>query len=288
MAGDWIKLEHWTPDKPEVFRMADILDIDPDAVCGKLARIWIWADQQTVDGVTQVKRECNAVSVTKKMIDRLASVARFADALIQVGWLEETADGVRFVNFDRHNGETAKKRAQNNKRVKKHRESVTQVKRECNAPSVTSALPEKRREEIDNTASAVLSSDQPKKPTTFRKPTVEEIADYCRERGNAVDPQRFFDHYESNGWRVGKAPMKNWQASVRTWEKNTDGTTHGRNAAPGATGEAGRIQRSLAALAEFVDDGDTGPMFNQPAGIRRVDGSPRSIEAVGRDDAAPG
>lgn len=62
---------------------------------------------------------------------------------------------------------------------------------------------------------------QPKKQTkTFQKPTVEEIAEYCKERGNNVDPQRFFDYYQSKGWTVGKSKMKDWKASVRTWERN--------------------------------------------------------------------
>lgn len=235
MAGDWIKIEHWTPDKPEVFRIADILGVDPDAVTGKLSRIWIWADQQTIDGnagVTDLKRECNAVSVTKKLIDRLAGVTGFADAMVVVGWLMEVESGVVFVNFDRHNGETAKKRAQTAKRVKKMRSSVTQVKRECNAVSVTdgaqNALPEKRREENTNkeTTDPVVSGESSKR---FVKPTAEEVAAYCRERGNKVDPQRFIDHYESNGWRVGKATMKDWRAAVRTWEKNDNGTAGNNN-----------------------------------------------------------
>ena len=54
----------------------------------------------------------------------------------------------------------------------------------------------------------------------FLKPTIKEIRDYCRERNNSVDPQTFIDHYESNGWRIGKAPMKDWRAAVRTWERN--------------------------------------------------------------------
>lgn len=56
------------------------------------------------------------------------------------------------------------------------------------------------------------------KPRRFTKPTVMEIRDYCRERRNGVDPQRFFDFYEAKGWRVGNQPMKDWQAAVRTWE----------------------------------------------------------------------
>ena len=55
----------------------------------------------------------------------------------------------------------------------------------------------------------------------FVKPTIEDIFNYCSERANNVDCRKFFDYYESNGWKVGKNPMKDWKASVRTWEKNT-------------------------------------------------------------------
>lgn len=54
----------------------------------------------------------------------------------------------------------------------------------------------------------------------FIKPTVEEIRAYCRERNNIVDAERFYDYYESNGWKVGKNTMKDWKAAVRTWERN--------------------------------------------------------------------
>lgn len=53
------------------------------------------------------------------------------------------------------------------------------------------------------------------------KPTVAEIQAYCDERGNDVDAQRFFDFYESKGWLVGKTPMKDWKACVRTWERQS-------------------------------------------------------------------
>lgn len=54
----------------------------------------------------------------------------------------------------------------------------------------------------------------------FKKPTVEEIEKYCEERANGIDAQKFFDHYESVGWHVGKNKMKDWKAAVRTWENN--------------------------------------------------------------------
>jgi hypothetical protein len=138
MAGDWIKVETTMPDKPEIFQMAERLQIDPDAVAGKLLRVWIWADQQTVDG--------NAPSVTKALLDRVTGVTGFTEALMECGWLLKEGDGYAFPNFDRHNGKTAKKRAQTHKRVQAHRSDCNANR---NAPSVTKALPEKRREEIN-------------------------------------------------------------------------------------------------------------------------------------------
>lgn len=63
----------------------------------------------------------------------------------------------------------------------------------------------------------------------FTPPTVEEIRSYCKKRNNSVDPQRFYDYYQSNGWKVGKNPMKDWQAAIRsTWEKGETGKAPAR------------------------------------------------------------
>ena len=56
------------------------------------------------------------------------------------------------------------------------------------------------------------------KTKRFAPPSVEDVAAYCQERCNSVDPQRFVDFYTSNGWKVGKSAMKDWRAAVRTWE----------------------------------------------------------------------
>lgn len=55
----------------------------------------------------------------------------------------------------------------------------------------------------------------------FIPPSVDEVRAYCEARGNNVDPQKFVDYYSSNGWRVGRNPMRDWKAAVRsTWEKD--------------------------------------------------------------------
>ena len=62
-----------------------------------------------------------------------------------------------------------------------------------------------------------IKADKPPTRHRFAPPTVTEVRSYCTEKGYAVDPQRFVDYYTSNGWRVGKNPMKDWKAAVRNW-----------------------------------------------------------------------
>ena len=73
-----------------------------------------------------------------------------------------------------------------------------------------------------------IRADKPPTRSRFFPPTIEEVNSYCKEKGYAVDPERFIDYYTSNGWRVGKNPMKDWKAAVRNWngkEKYQNGKT---------------------------------------------------------------
>lgn len=63
----------------------------------------------------------------------------------------------------------------------------------------------------------VASGDAPS--ARFIPPTVEDVAFYCQQRQNGIDPQSFVDFYASKGWMVGKTKMSDWKASVRTWEQ---------------------------------------------------------------------
>ena len=133
MAGDWIKLENVTPNKPEIFQMADLLHVSPEDILGRLVRLWVWADEQSRDG--------NALRVTESSLDRLAQRDGFAAAMRTVGWLAGVGGDISLPNFDRHNGQTAKTRALSNKRKQSFRE------RQRNGAIVPPSFPEKRREE---------------------------------------------------------------------------------------------------------------------------------------------
>ncbi len=169
--AEWIKFEHTTPDKPEVSRIAEILDIDPDAVVGKLARIWVWADQQSLNG--------NAISVTKNHIDRVTHQEGFANALKKVGWLTSQNGVFGFPNFERHNGITAKKRALGKSRQSRHR----------NAGNVTDASPERERElDISNRIEGgSIRSDE----SADLSPTTKMLRDKLGKPKSFADVQLF-------------------------------------------------------------------------------------------------
>lgn len=58
-----------------------------------------------------------------------------------------------------------------------------------------------------------------KSKKVFARPSTDDVAAYCKERGNGIDPEAFMDYYDSVGWKVGNKPMRDWRAAVRTWER---------------------------------------------------------------------
>jgi len=146
-------------------------------------RFWLWADSVSVDGVVD--------GVASRDIDAIVDAVGFSECLSRVGWLtfDDDIERIHIPNFDRHNGETAKKRAQKAKRQAKWREN--RVDAPVDAPPSTRAPLEKRRED--------------KKKSTKRKfipPAVDEVRAYCQERRNGIDPEHFVDHYEARGWKL--------------------------------------------------------------------------------------
>jgi len=156
MAADWIKMQKCTPDKPEPWAIATHLDIDPDAVVGKLFRVWCWFDEHTENG--------HAPSVTKKLLDREVSVPGFCAAMESVGWMLDDGTTITLPNFDRHNGESAKKRALSAERKRRQRDKcpadVPETSRTERDSNVTRE--EKRREEKNKEKPLGASGDTPK------------------------------------------------------------------------------------------------------------------------------
>lgn len=224
MAGEWLKFEKATPDKPEVFAIASALNLDPDAVVGKLIRVWSWFDTHTTDG--------NARGVTSSLLDRIAGVTGFVTAMESVGWLATSAEGVSLPNFDLHTGETAKGRAQAAKRAANHRKKSNG---ESNGASVTSALPreEKRREEEkqeqEPAGSASLGDDIPPCPQSEIVRLYHELLPACprmkvwdgdraralRTRWREDDKRQSLDYWRRFFTHVAASPFLTGQSSGR-------------------------------------------------------------------------
>lgn len=84
-------------------------------------------------------------------------------------------------------------------------------------PAVPRVIPSHSHSHIKAKERAVDSpSGEPVK--RFIPPSIEEVHAYCTERKNDVSAARFVTFYESKGWLVGRARMKDWKAAVRTWE----------------------------------------------------------------------
>ncbi|CAJ0737663.1 hypothetical protein R77592_04397 [Ralstonia mannitolilytica] len=189
MAGNWIKFEVDTPEKPEVLALTVAMGWDdPDLTVGKLLRVWRWFDQHTLEG--------NAPGVSAALLDRIAGVTGFSTEMAKVGWLIVSDDGISLPNFDRHNGETAKSRALTAKRVAKHKAN-SKGNDAGNADSVTSPLPkeDKNKEEVNNppnppspTGDEGAETKAEKKPKRERKPRTALKTFLAACRANGVKP----------------------------------------------------------------------------------------------------
>lgn len=233
MAGDWMKIETTTPDKPEVVKIATLLDIDQDAVAGKLLRLWAWADANCIDG--------HAIDVTPAFLDRLTHCPGFTRAMIAVGWLiEDQSGGLTFPNFQRHNGTTAKARAESNRRMTKLRSSRHTGDAMVTEKASPKPSPEKRREEDSSSNNNHGSSDThgdpfpAPPPATYEIPrspepaapdpaiaTAEEILRYGRSLPMPFVPAAataFHDTMQACGWTSKHGqPIRDWRAAFRRY-----------------------------------------------------------------------
>ncbi len=118
------------------------------------------------------------------------------------------------------NGKQEEHESEKEKETEKEKEKEGEIENECYPPTPLPGGTKAKR---------------------FIPPTVDEVAAYCQERGNGLDPEAFVDFYASKGWMVGKNPMKDWKAAVRTWERSEGRGTSGagNRVQPRATEEHG-------------------------------------------------
>lgn len=113
MAEQWIKMRVTLVDDPKVIQVAQTIGTSNYEVVGLLHSLWSWADGHTSNG--------NASGISGDWVDKYLAIPGAANALVEVGWLLITENGINLPNFTQHNGAKAKTRAMSAKRTAKHR-----------------------------------------------------------------------------------------------------------------------------------------------------------------------
>lgn len=111
-----------------------------------------------------------------------------------------------------------------NKGGRPSNENLTETENNLTKPNETKDnLNLKNKNKNKNKEQDILKENSLKgvkeKRDRFSPPSLEDVSVYCKERGNAIDPQTFIDFYTSKGWKIGNQSMKDWRAAIRTWEK---------------------------------------------------------------------
>ena len=228
MAGDWIKMRGNLWDDPRVSKLCDLTDQSEAAIVGALYWLWAAADQHTEDGLMP--------GLTLRQIDRKTGVQGFGAALCQIGWLEDNPDGVRIVNFEDHNGTSAKRRctdAQRKANVRNVSASDADKQRTESGqktPNLGAREEKRREEEKTEEAPSAKSPAGAALPKNWILPA--QWAAWAQGERPDLDPNKVADEFRDY-WiaKPGKEGRKaDWEATWRNWVRNQRATTYGRPA----------------------------------------------------------
>jgi len=208
MAGDWLKLEKVTIDKPEIFAIADQLGITQGESFMACIRVWCWFDEQTING--------HAIGVTKTAVDVTARVTGFGSAMEEVGWLVVESGRISMPHFDRHTSQSAKDRALATKRKKLERS------RKSHDGTVTKARPEKSIEKSSNRRRSTTSSRLPKLVAWSREAGWEGISEIDRKGWEQAYPNLSIDVElaRMQDWLLSnpdRSKKRNWRRFISNW-----------------------------------------------------------------------
>lgn len=113
-----------------------------------------------------------------------------------------------------------KREMQRQKAEKRWAKDAAALPRHCHG--ITTAMQVKNSKVKNRIVKNSIEKDSKEKDNRNTVPPLFDwIELYCKERNNSVDARKFFDFYQSKGWKIGKEKMKDWQAAVRTWEQRS-------------------------------------------------------------------
>ena len=208
----WLKLKEDYFDSPRIKKLRKIAGGDTYTVIYLKMQLLSIKNQGVIEYEGIEPTFCEELAL--KLNEEAENVEVTLSYLASQGLIEESGSGTYLLP------EALKSIGSENESAERVRAFRSQKALQCNDGVTASNAPQTPcNTEIEKKNKA----DKPAR-ARFTKPTIEEVQAYCRERGNSVDANRFIDYYEANGWKVGKNPMSDWRAAIRTWEKNAYST----------------------------------------------------------------
>lgn len=219
MADDWIKFRKDLLTSPRIVRIASALRADRLRTVGAVMSVWCLFDDHTEDGTLP--------GYSPEVLDELSGQPGIARAMEAVGWLRITNEGIEAVNFTEHNGQTAKKRAQDavrkmsarkaDKRPAEERTKSGPEKEKDNIQSTLSPAQARALEKVDEAISVaqstlaaadeLLRDPVDTSPPTVRPTQAQFVAECARYHVAAWFAQEAFETWEVKEWRTGKTPV---------------------------------------------------------------------------------
>lgn len=228
---------------------------DADAIIVIWLKLLCLAGRTNTNGVLMLN---DRIPYTDEM---LAAIFRRKDATVklalktfeQFGMIEIIGNVITIPNWEKHqNVDRLTEMREYNRLAKQKSRAKQKLLAAVNDKSMTSQTSQDTDKEIDIDKDIETDKEKDKKEKTvkrFSPPALEDVQAYCKERNNNIDAEHFIDYYNANGWKVGKNPMKDWKAAVRTWERN--GYSKPKNGNIGANGIALTAERDTELDAIF-------------------------------------
>lgn len=234
MAGDWIKMRSDLGTHPKIVRISSALKADRLRVVGGLHAVWCLFDVHSVDGKLE--------GYTPDALDDLIGWSGFSAAMIAVDWLESDGESLTTPGFDEHNGQSAKRRAQ-----EAERKRCARLESELSASDADKlrTREEKRREEKEKKEpkSKAESARASRLPADWHPTDVE--VEFCKTERPDLRPSivatRFFDYWIAQPGAKGR--KVDWSATWRNWVRN-EKLQPGPRASVGAPMDLASAQRA--------------------------------------------
>jgi hypothetical protein len=218
----WIELHQTLPRHPKLIRFAGMLRVPQSQAAGHLVFLWLW----TLDYAPTGDVSAFGPAELSAGADFRGDAELFCRALTECRWLD--ADG-KIHNWEKYAGRLLEVRRKDRERKALQRMSGGHPKDGVGIPTLPNpTVPNPTVPDQRDRGGAVAPEAKPGSRGGFVKPGMEELALAVQKAGMPeIEAQKFFDWFESNGWRVGKNPMRSWRGALGTWKARWEEKRYG-------------------------------------------------------------